>query len=54
MNVQLIPEVRRRRYFENSVDEAKRRLKESRMKAKRCAAGAGRRKGRKGGQVEGK
>jgi len=28
-------QVRRRRYFENSVDEKKRRLRDSRMKAKR-------------------
>jgi hypothetical protein len=33
-------QVRRRRYFENSVDAKKRKRKESRMKAKRCACQA--------------
>lgn len=31
----MIPEVRRRRYFENSVDAKKRKVKEARMAAKR-------------------
>lgn len=31
----VIPEVRRRRYFENSVDAKKRKVKEARMAAKR-------------------
>jgi hypothetical protein len=34
----LIPEVRRRRYFENSVDAKKRKTKEARMAAKRMQA----------------
>jgi len=34
----VIPEVRRRRYFENSVDAKKRKTKEARMAAKRQQA----------------
>lgn len=35
MTAGLIPEVRRRRYFENTVDAKKRKFKEARMAAKR-------------------
>lgn len=35
MTAGVIPEVRRRRYFENTVDAKKRKMKESRLKAKR-------------------
>lgn len=34
-------QVRRRRYFENAADAKKRKSKESRIKAKRCACGLG-------------
>ncbi len=37
----LVQEVRRRRYFENSVDLKKRKTRESRLKAKRCVGSAG-------------
>ncbi|KAI7842264.1 hypothetical protein COHA_003905 [Chlorella ohadii] len=48
MNAGLIPEVRRRRYFENSVDAKKRKVKEARMAAKRQSGGI-----RSFGQVSG-
>ncbi|PRW59257.1 30S ribosomal S21 [Chlorella sorokiniana] len=39
MTAGVIPEVRRRRYFENSVDAKKRKVKEARMAAKRQTGG---------------
>ena len=44
----VIPEVRRRRYFENSVDAKKRKAREARMAAKRQSGGI-----RSFGQVSG-
>ena len=44
----VIPEVRRRRYFENSVDAKKRKVREARMAAKRQTGGV-----RSFGQVSG-